>query len=378
MPPRKRAPTGVKTPDEPGNEHLAAPHEGIPDDELSDDVNVVLDQLGEGASSVIVSRMKDNKPGEWEYVARIPAPDFNIDYVREQYGGGDYKVIIIDKVQGALNPVHFSIDRRFVGKLWGTMTPAPIPGAPAADPFKEDLLKILLAKALTPAPAAPALDAKTVLEIAALFKNDGGGASGLEMMKAVLEMSTTLAGVMNPPEGLAGVASQFLPIVDRLVPRTTAPVPRRIAAPAPAAAAAAAASPSLTVNQTNANPPAAAAAAAAPARVAGTIAPKWLQPFRTLAPMLVQLADNGNDPTVYADMAVDQLQVDDALFAAAFDAMNEKRLLSDLLAFAPALNETEQRKQFAAELVARIEEGIRDIMSQPDDDNANTDAAEHG
>jgi hypothetical protein len=98
--------------------------------------------------------------------------------------------------------------------------------------------------------------------------------------------------------------------------------------------------------------------------------------------MLVRLADNGNDPNVYADLAVDQLQVDDGLFAAALDAMNEGRLASDLFAFVPALNETETRRTFAAEMVARIEEGIREIMSQPDDEDAaadddHTDTAEH-
>src|SRR3954470_8809767 len=154
MPPRKRT-VGVRAPDDAGKEHLAAPHEGIDADELMADTERVLAELGESGSSVVLYRMKDNKPGEWDFVTRIPASEFTPEYVKEQYGGGDYKVIISDATQGALNPVMFSIDRRFIGKLWGTMAPAAVAAGVTGDPFRDEMMKILLAKALTPAPAPP-------------------------------------------------------------------------------------------------------------------------------------------------------------------------------------------------------------------------------
>jgi hypothetical protein len=115
--------------------------------------------------------------------------------------------------------MYLSIDRRFTGKLWATMAPPPpLPGTPTTDPFKEDLLKILLAKALTPAPAPQALDAKTVLEIASLFRDNNGSRNITEEVALLMQTATTLAGAMNPPEGLGAVAAQFLPVVDRLIP----------------------------------------------------------------------------------------------------------------------------------------------------------------
>lgn len=368
MPPRRRA-VGVKTPDSPEQQHLAAPHEGIPEDELSDDVNNVLDELGENVSAVVVYRMKENKPGEWDYVTRIPATEFTQEYLKEQYGGGDYKLHLIDKVQGAINPVLISIDRRFVGKLF-----AQQPAVPAAsqDAFKDRLLEILLTKMLTqpaPVPVQQGMDAKTVLEIAALFKDSGNSGGGLEMVKTVMETATAMAGMMNPPEGFAGMAAQFLPVIERLVPpRTNAP------RPLPPRNVPSVATPTLTVTQPNSNAPAGAPVTVVeqpPAHVAGTIFPKWLAPFRTLAPMLVRLADSDADPTLYADVALDRLQTDDAVFAAAVEAMNESRLLTDLYAVAPALQETETRKDFAAKLVARIEEGVREILSDDSEEKTN-------
>lgn len=356
MTPRKKI-AGVRTPDD-ANETHSAPHEGLQPDDLSDDVNKVLAELGESASQLVIYRMKDHKPGEWDYVTRISASEFTLEYLKEQFGGGEYKIVIIDGTQGALNPIMVSIDRRFAGKLFAGSPPTIMQNG--GDQFKDRLLEILLAKALTPAaPPPPSDDFDKFLKLAVIFK-EGGNGGGMSQMKDMFDMARSLAESMHPPEGLAGVAASFLPVISRMVPESNnapAPAPRRLPATTP------------VTHTVNPQPTTAPVTLAPPAQVAGSITPSWLAPFKSLAPMLVTLADRGSDPTVYADVAIDSLQDDEATFTAAVEAMNENRLLADLLSIAPALEKTEKRKEFAAQLVSRIEEALRDMLANPEEED---------
>lgn len=369
--PRRRI-VGVQTAETPEAQHLAAPHEGVEPDDLSPDVERVLDELGENASAVLVERMKDNKPGEWEYVTRLSAEEYTTEYIKEQFGGGEYKLTVIDRVQGRLNPILKSIDRRFVGKMFANVNTPVASGGVANDPFRDRLLEVLLAKALTP--AAPPSSNKETIElvlavVGALNGKGGSGTDALEQTKMIVETAQALAGVMHPPEGLAGVASSFLPVIERLVPTRGARItstPARPSLPNPAPAPVA---PS-TVQPIQSE---------APARVAGVIVPQWLAPFKMYAGQLVRFADGDRDPTVYADMALDELQENEQVFTAAVSAMNEDRLLSDLLAVVPALALTEARKEFAAKFVERIKEGLNDILSSANDStNDESGEVSHG
>jgi hypothetical protein len=377
MAPSKRTrAVGVRQPDGDGGEHLAAPHEGVTADELTAETERVLAELGENVSSVTLYRAKDNKPGDWDFVSRLAATEFTPDYVKDQYGGGDYKVIIVDSVQGPLNPVFFSIDRRFVGKVWASGSTASVVAQGTGDPFRDKMMEILLAKALTPAPAPPNSSKETIelaLAIITAMKSGGGSADVMEQVTAMISTATTLAQAMNPPEGLSGVASQFLPVIERLVPQRAARASLRIPQTPPVhnPPAAAASAPAATVTMTTEVQP--------PARVAGSIIPKWLAPFRTIVAHVVKLADRGSDPNVYAEMAIDELEDDEVTFNAAVEAMNEGRLLSDFFAVAPDMQLTDERKEFATALVARITEGLRELQAnQSDETETPTGDAAHG
>jgi hypothetical protein len=372
MSPSKRTrPVGVRIQDDEGKEHLAAPHEGVNVDELTNETERVLAELGENVSAVVIYRMKDAKPGEYDFVARVAATEFTPDYVKEQFGGGDYKIVIVDSAQGPLNPVFFSVDRRFVGKVWANGSPAAVVGQGTGDPFRDEMLKILLAKALTPAAPPPNTTKDTielVLAVVAAMKGGNGDANVMGQVSAMIETATTLAQAMHPPEGLAGVAGSFLPVLERLVPPRAAA--RATVRTLPAATAVAPGAPAAAHN-----PPAAAAATMTTetspvATVAGSIVPKWLAPFRTMVSHIVKLADRGSDPNVYAEMAIDELEDDEITFAAAVEAMNEGRLLSDFYAVAPDMQLTDARKEFAAALVTRITEGLQEMLANADDDNA--------
>jgi hypothetical protein len=379
---RRTKTTGVRQPDGEGNEHLAAPHEGVTADDLTEETERVLAELGENVGAVVLYRMKDNKPGEYDFVARVAATEFTPEYVKEQYGGGDYKVVIIDTTQGPLNPVFFSIDRRFVGKVWGSASPAAVVAQGTGDPFRDKMLEILLAKALTPAPA-PANTTKDTIElvlaVVAAMKGNGDSGAVMEQVSAMISTATTLAQAMNPPEGLAGVAGQFLPVIERLVPpRATARASHQIVRTVPSSPVVSSspnAPAAVTVNPTpTPTPP-----PTAPGVVAGSIVPKWLVPFRSIVAHVVKLADRGSDPVVYAEMAIDELEDDEVTFNAAVEAMNEGRLLSDFFAVAPDMQLTDDRKAFAVALVERITEGLRELLAnQSEDEPTNEGSAAHG
>lgn len=369
---RKRT-TGIETVDEnDGKIHLAAPHQGVESGELSPDVQLVLDELGANASAVIIERMKDNKPGEWDYITRLSAEEYKTEYIKEQFGGGEYRVTIIDAVHGRLNPIMISIDRRFAGKLFASMpTPVSVNGA-GGDPFRDRLLEVLLAKALTPAPQQNNSRETIELVLAVVGALRGGdGGSSMEQVKMMIETATTLASAMNPPEGIAGVAANYLPVIERMVSSNRQPsarVTHTRALPAPQPPPPVVRAPTQPIATVPAPTP------AEPAHVAGSIVPKWLEPFKLYAGQLVKIADRGSDPTMYADLALEEIQDDDETFAAAVDAMNADRLLSDLFAVCPDLEKTEKRKEFAQEFVTKFREGVTEILNSADDDTADAEA----
>jgi hypothetical protein len=358
MPPRRTRVTGATPPDD--DTQPAAVHQGILTDDLAPDVERVLAELGENASTVTIYRMDDTKPGKWDFLARYTAPEFSIERVKEQFGGGEYRAIIVDATQGPLNAAYFSIDSRFTGKLFAN-TPALHGAVASGDAFKDKLLEVLLLKALTPPPAPPPRDdLDMVLKVAQIFKGgDSGNVS--EQVNNMIQTAVTLAQSMNPPEGLAGLAGSFLPVINKLIPDTPAEPAARRVLPARVPTA----TPSLTVQQ----PPAPAPAPNPPARVAGSIAPSWLAPFRSFAGALTMLADTGSDPTTYADVVLDYLQGHEDTFAAAAQAMLDGTMLADVYKLAPAMQLSEPRKNFAIALVDAVESGLRDIIDNaPDDD----------
>ena len=366
-PPRRRT-TGIETVAD-SDAHLAAPHQGIASDDLTDDALLALDELGGDASAVVVERMKDNGTGEYDYMARVPAAEYKNEYLKENFGGGEYRVTVIDAVKGRLNPVRVSVDKRFVGKLFAnTATPVASNGV-ANDPFRDRLLEVLLAKALTP--AAPASSNKETIELVLAVVGalrGGGGGDVSEQVNNMIQTSLTLAQAMNPPEGLAGVANSYLPVIEKLA---TAVVPPRRAAPPARALPAPAPNTSLTVTPSPRSPEPVVMqipSSQPTGVVAGSIVPKWLEPFSAFAKDFVKIADRGSDPTMYADLAIEEIQDDDATFAAAVEAMNGDRLTADLFAVCPELEKTEKRQKFAAEFVTRFREGITEIINTPDDD----------
>jgi hypothetical protein len=197
-----------------------------------------------------------------------------------------------------------------------------------------------------------------------LLKGDGGGFN-MEGMAAMMTAVAEIASKMQPAEGLAGVASNLLPIVGKLVDTQTALAARRV--PAPRMIPAGNPPPVATVP----TPPAADVTPKPETPIVGAIVPGWLKPFQTFAGVLVSLADTDADPEVYADVCVDQLTNNEPAFRSAVEAMNAGTLLEDVLSAVPALKETDDRREFAAKLVTRVEEGLREVIAQETEAPAN-------
>ena len=368
MPARKRTNLNPDAPAE-----ALAPRQGLADPEaLSDDAERILAELGEGASSVAVWRESDTRPGVFDFLARVPAGEFTNEWISSQYGGGYYKIIISDAQQGPLNPVFLSVDRRLIGKAFSMTGTAPVVASDGA--FKDRLLEILLARSLQPPPPPPPQhnSAQETLQIIAalapLLKGNGdGGGNSMEMVAALLSSATDLAAHMHPQEGMAAVAGQLLPVVDRLVAAATArsprlPVPRPPIVHNPPAPAAPAETVSATIDGVPVTARPGDTVTVQP-QVAGIIVPKWLAPFQKFAGILVSLADTEADPALYADVCVDQLSNNEEAFRSAVEAMEAGTLKDDVLNAVPALKETETRVKFVTEMAAKVEEGLRELIA---------------
>lgn len=345
------------------NADISAPHQGVKSDQLDDDVERILDEIGENNGAAILWREKDNAPGDFDYLIRRSAKGLTLEFVREQFGGGRYKMILVDPVHGALNPVFFSVDARWIGKAFVNPS-APVPGVRNDDGFRDRMLEILMTAIVSQRaqPQQPTRDPLLETLITGLLaERRGGDGNGTDMLKTVLETATTLASAMNPPEGMPGVLAAALPAIEKLASAHQLSARRQAVARVlpPATAAATVSHPVATVNTPTAQ-------TSQPATVAGTIFPKWLEPFRSMAPRLVSLADKDADPELYADLVIDALTDDDNEVAlqGALEAMQQNNLLADALRAVPQMTETPERKAWLEKFVEAVRVGLADLMDQ--------------
>lgn len=357
-----------------------APRQAVADpDALSETVERILGELGESADTVTIYREDDTRVGKRNFIARVPATEFSAAFVADQYGGGDYQIVITDKVQGPLEPVFLSVDRRIIGKAWAVNQGAAGITAPNSDSTLRDrLLELFIARMMTtPQPvAAPTNSAQETLQIIAalapLIRGGGDGGNSVEMFAAMMSAATEMARMANPPEGFAAVASNMVPLIEKLVAAQTAMrvPPRRIPAVPPSTTVNERAAVAVPVDGGTAVP-APVVETPSPSPVAGTIVPKWLAPFRVFAGMLVGLADDEADPAVYANVCLDQLIKNEDAFKSAVEAMNAGTLKDDVLNAVPAMKETEARRAFVEKLVNEVEEGLKDVLSQQEEGVSN-------
>ncbi len=93
------------------------------------DVETILSQVGDNAKVVIIHRQNERLPGKYDYLVRTEAGEFSLEYIKQEYGGGNYRGKIYGKDGLYIKHFSFSIDSRFKPPVKETkvisLTPEP-------------------------------------------------------------------------------------------------------------------------------------------------------------------------------------------------------------------------------------------------------------
>jgi hypothetical protein len=356
-------------------ERETAPHQGVAADAISEDIFQKLAELGESSDAVVISREDDQTRGKWNFLARIPVADFSPEWLKVEYGGGDYKLVFIDAEKGALNPVFFPIDRRFKGRPIAVTPVQPdANGSAGVLSFERELLRELVRDRLNnrQAPTAPAVNVgeivNAVVSLASLFRptatqpNSDVLTTSLALIREGMEIGRETSGESDPFSRMIGPIGA---LIERLAAaRGSVPPPQtppRVGSvslppsPLPISGNGSHGSGSSPVVTNGTEPP--------PGNIFTRLASAY-------GPRLARLADTGASPELYADLAVDQLQEDpDAwtevinLTAGKPPAEAAEVIASQLFAAVPALGENPTRRTFVDELSEKFAEGVADLMT---------------
>ena len=370
-----------------------APHEGVAAEDVDDDVLTALERIG--ASGATVTLWRENERRSWDYVTTMNAAEFNehgLPWIRDEFGGGRYKLVATDPSLGNLNPAFFSIDQRFRGRANGvTTTPAASSGESFAERMLLAVMPAMLAQRNAPpppvAPAASPLDLmRGVAEVAKLLRNDGAHApsSGMsadtvQTMLGVFEKGLEL-GATTGGDGGDGF-SRMLPALTNLVTQLTnarggGGVPRANALPATPPAADA----HVSTGNGHAPPSPVVPSDNEVFSVSSPAIPSWLRPVVPFASYLLGMADTNADPAPYADVALNELQNRPQDFAYVVDVLNRDGaagLAVEFTAHFPAFNKTPARVRFVTGFTEALAEGVRDMVSE-DAGGLSGDEVAHG
>lgn len=173
-----------------------------------------------------------------------------------------------------------------------------------------------------------------------------GEERGREMGELSAQVESRGGGASN--SGVAGAVSEAVPVLHRMLDMATGRGARRRSAPA-ALPAPSESSPSSSSTPT-----------------VPDIVPVWLRPFIGYKHALLGVADRGKAAVQYADLIMDSVEDDEQLLTAVVEANTAGRLLTDLKAAIPEIAGHQERERFAGELVAAIQESLREL-TVPDD-----------
>jgi len=264
-------------------------------------------ELPSGAQYVLLQRQNERDLTCWDHVTKIPADQFSLDAVRDQFGGGKYRTQVVgERGRFISEKIEFSIDARFQPKT-GPLAEQATPAAVVGD--KSELARLVelatLLRALSPAPVAqPDLMKDSfagALKIAELLKTaQPAAAAGGDVLQTFLkgiEFAKDLGGGPVESDPLAALAHNaqplFLALANNMQREAEWKARRRQLSLVPGGAAAA--SPGTAVTTTS------------------PTAASWQDKVRSQLPQLLRMAQAGKDHELYDDLILDQ--VDDATFA---------------------------------------------------------------
>lgn len=108
------------------------------------DLERVLSEVGSSAKYIAVSRY-DTAMKKWAYVEKIPIEDFDLESIKTEYGGGNYRGRVYGEA-GYIRHISFTIDSRFLPRPVLPPTVTGISNSPPDSSLSEikDLLRQMI------------------------------------------------------------------------------------------------------------------------------------------------------------------------------------------------------------------------------------------
>lgn len=260
----------------------------VGEDELPADILRVLDELGDQISKVAVYRMTENHKQAW--VGTIPADEFALDYVARRWGGGRY-VARCNGPDGAfVKGVTFYIDesirpeRKDEPSAFGTDPLTKLlldrvlaaPAAAAGNPM--DLVASLAAASATQAQAMMTAMTPLLAKITELASGGGRGGDG----NAADILQAVELGI-----GLGGKDEGYMPVIKEVGVPLVRALERMMADRGSGRHRVAVERGAADVAAPNVEPPAPAG-------------PAWVDVVRPYVAKLLQFAERGDEPNLWA------------------------------------------------------------------------------
>lgn len=302
----------------------------------------IQSELGSEEGKVILKRR--NAKGQIGALGVMPSPEFSIERVIEDWGGGRYIAVVYDKTNTKIGQVTFEVDESVPQRTPKVVEPAPGPGVADIARFPQamedpriaaleravastnDTMKALLFALVKERPQAQSAGTEALglgLKIAEMMAARSAPPSFADIKDVFLAGLEAREAAENTDEGFMGVVKAFSPAIGKLVEKATSqPVPLPPPPPLIAGAAPPVIPPSASPSTVK-EPP--------------MVGPAWMLHLRPHLPRIQKWAKEGRDPEVYAGVILDELsegQVEEVR-AASKDPEFVSKTLAALPMFAP-------------------------------------------
>ena len=114
------------------------------EERIAEVVAELNDRIGSGTGEVRTTVYRCGPGGERAYLASMPADDFSLDFLRDTYGGGDYKIRLAVRGIKGIPPKNWRVTIEAPAG-WRAPEPQVDPDpVPVAEPRREDGVRLLL------------------------------------------------------------------------------------------------------------------------------------------------------------------------------------------------------------------------------------------
>lgn len=278
----------------------------VPSSDDDTDLERVLSEVGTSARYIALSRF-DSQAKKWAYVEKISIEDFDLESVKTEYGGGNYRGRVYGE-SGYIRHISFVIDSRFMPRPVLPPTVALSNSNPPAEGLGEikELLKTLVAMQLQPRENPMDM----AIRLAEVLRGSASVAAPVAPL-GFSEMFSIFKEGMSIGQSASGGEASYLPVIEKVgLPLVEAIKSFSKNPPS-----------QPIVHKANGGPPLNAPTPQTPE-----------QYLQSSLPKIVALAAAKKDPHLYADVVLDQLP------ESAYEYLFSTAQRSDVIAFLSSLH----------------------------------------